>query len=140
MKTGPIVLIEDDLDDKKIFEEVLGELKVENKLAWFTNCPDAFLYLKETDDQPFIIFSDVNLPVQNGLDFKRQVDADPELRRKCIPFIFYSTSVDLWIVNEAYTQLTVQGFFQKHHSYPEIMKNLKMILDYWKSCRHPNTQ
>ena len=138
-KAGPIVIIEDDIDDKDLFMEILKELNVPNTAVWFTRTEDAFDYLKSTTDQPFLIFSDVNLPKQNGIEFKRQLDSDPELRKKSIPFIFYSTSVAQKIVNEAYTKMTVQGFFQKANSYEEIKNNIRLIIGYWTACKHPNT-
>lgn len=140
MRSGPIIVVEDDNDDKEVFEEVLKELHVPNKFVWFKNTGEAFEYLKSTADQPFIIFSDINLPKQSGIEFKRQIDCDDALRKKSIPFIFYSTSVNQHIVNEAYTQLTVQGFFQKSHGFEEMKKNIRLILDYWAACRHPNTR
>src|SRR5438128_12335559 len=92
-KGGPVINVEDDADDEGIFKVVLKELNLTNKVITFTQTKDAFHYLKTTTDQPFIIFSDVNLPGQSGLDFKREIDSDSELRQKSIPFVFYSTSI-----------------------------------------------
>jgi CheY-like chemotaxis protein len=99
---------------------------------------DAFDYLCATTDRPFIIFCDVNLPSMTGLEFKKKVDDNKELRRRSIPFIFYSTSVNQNAVNEAYTKMTVQGFFPKSNSFEEMRKMLALIIDYWMYCRHPN--
>ncbi|WP_336518517.1 response regulator [Pollutibacter soli] len=140
MKSGPIILIEDDEDDKEIFQTCLAELIVTNKLIWFNNCAEAFHYLKTTSEQPFIIFSDVNLQKITGIEFKRQIDSDPQLRRKSIPFIFYSTSVSQDTVDKAYIELSVQGFFQKKSSFLEVKNSIHMILRYWSECRHPNTR
>lgn len=131
-------MVEDDADDKEVFEGILSDLKIQNKLIWFNKSDAAFTYLKTTSDRPFIIFSDVNLPLESGIEFKRRIDADPQLRQKSIPFVFYSTSVNQQAVNEAYTKMTVQGFFQKGSSYDEIKGHVKLILDYWMICRHPN--
>ena len=103
------------------------------------NCNDALNYLKTTADQPFVIFCDVNMPGLSGIEFKRRIDDDQQLRRKSIPFVFYSTSVDQKTVNEAYTQMTVQGFFQKKNSIEAIKNAIRLILDYWSECKHPNT-
>ena len=132
-------MIEDDVDDKEVLEGILKELNVANKLIWFNKSDDAFKYLKATSDKPFIIISDVNLPIENGIEFKKRVDADPQLRHKSIPFIFYSTSVNQKTVTEAYTQVTVQGFFQKGSTYDEIKTHIKLIVEYWQVCRHPNS-
>jgi CheY-like chemotaxis protein len=139
MKSGPIILIEDDLDDKEIFEEVLKELKISNELIWFSKSIEAYDYLLNTTQKPLLIISDVNLPGQNGLEFKRNIDENPILRNKSIPFIFYSTSVSQHAVNIAYKEMSVQGFFQKEQSFEMIKIKIKNILDYWKDCKHPNS-
>lgn len=139
MKSGPIILVEDDMDDKEVLESIFRELKVVNKLVWFPKSDAAFTYLKTTTDQPFVIFCDVNLPVEDGISFKKRIDDDAFLRKKSIPFIFYSTSVEQRTVNEAYSKMTVQGFFQKGSTLEEIKKTVKLVVDYWMVCRHPNT-
>ncbi len=140
MKSGPIILIEDDNDDQDVFQDILKDLQVPNSVIWFRNCDDAFSYLKTTSEQPFIIFCDVNLPGLNGVICKQQIDDDKELRKKSIPFVFYSTSVDQKTVNDAYTKMTVQGFFQKKSTYSELRDTIKVIVDYWEECKHPNTK
>jgi len=138
MRSGPIIVVEDDIDDKEIFDAALQELQSTNKIIWFNNCDDAWDYLKKTTDSPFIIFSDVNLPKKSGLEFKKQIDEDKQLRKKSIPFVFYSTSVNQDTVNDAYTKMTVQGFFQKSNRFEEMKQTIKLVLDYWRVCRHPN--
>ena len=138
MVPGPIIIVEDDKDDRDIIEEVLEELNIPNEIVWFKRCVDAFDYLKTHTNQPFLIFCDINLPGLSGLEFKRQIDADKELRKKSIPFVFLSTSTNKKYVDEAYMEMTVQGYFQKANSYVEIKNTVKAILEYWKICKHPN--
>jgi two-component SAPR family response regulator len=138
-KTGPIVIIDDDEDDSEFVKQSISELGLKNKVISFDNCDDAFSYLLTTTDQPFIIFSDVNLPRKNGIDFKKQIDNDKKLRKKSIPFVFYSTATDPKTVDTVYTELTVQGYFQKPNSTREINELIKAITDYWKICKHPNS-
>jgi CheY-like chemotaxis protein len=138
MKTGPIILIEDDAEDKMIFEENLRDLEVKNELIWIDNTKDAFDFLKSTTLKPFVIMCDVNMPMEDGIELKMRIDNDPELRSKSIPFVFYSTSVNQDHIDKAYKEMTVQGFFQKGNDYKTIKKNLKIIIDYWTYCKHPN--
>lgn len=138
MKTGPIVVIEDDKDDMDIFASILEELKVKNKLVWLETTDAALEYLSSGNTQPFLIFSDINLPGKNGLDLKKKIDGNPHLRKKSIPFIFYSTSSGQQDVNEAYTQMTIQGFFRKANEYDKMKEMIKLIIDYWSVCLHPN--
>ncbi len=138
-KNGPIVIIEDDMDDRYTLAEALKEAAVMNELVFFDNGPDTFEYLKTTSQQPFIILCDVNLPRQNGIEFKRELDNNPEMRARSIPFIFYTTYVSQYAVNEAYKNMTVQGFFQKNNSYKELKDVIRIIIDYWRICRQPET-
>jgi CheY-like chemotaxis protein len=137
-KSGPIIIVDDDVDDKSLLEEVLKELGLSNNIIWFITADPAFEFLKTTSEQPFLIFSDVNLPGKNGIEFKREIDEDKQLRKKSIPFVFFSTSANQKSVNEAYTQMTVQGFFTKTNRYQEMKDTIKLIIQYWEKCKHPN--
>ncbi|RZK66549.1 MAG: response regulator [Pedobacter sp.] len=139
-KTGPILLIEDDIDDKELFEQALKDLGIPNKLIWHQSPEDGFDFLSATELPVFLIFCDINMPLLNGLDFKRSIDNDPSLRQKSIPFVFYSTSANQRDVNDAYTHLAVQGFFKKKTDYSAMKDQIKLIVDYWSVCIHPNTQ
>jgi len=138
-RSGPIIVVEDDIDDQETFREVVEELGMKNQLIYFDNTLGAMQFLMIGDVQPFIIFCDVNLPMQNGLAFKKEIDGNPALRRKSIPFVFYTTTVTKQSVDEAYMNYTVQGFFQKPDTYSEIRAMLTLIFEYWKLCRHPNS-
>jgi response regulator RpfG family c-di-GMP phosphodiesterase len=138
-KTGPIILIDDDRDDKEIFEHVIKQLDILNKFICFDRTEKAMNYLSTTADQPFIIFCDINLPLQDGLEFKQSIDSNPVLRKKSIPFVFYSTSADQTYVNKAYMEMTIQGFFKKPLRIEEMKKNIRLILEYWLISHHPNS-
>jgi len=136
---GPIIIVEDDIDDQRMLDDVFKEINIYNNVIKFTDAEKAFEYLKNSAEQPFIILSDVNLPGLSGIEFKRRIDNDKELRKKSIPFVFVSTSTEQKAVNEAYTKMTVQGFFKKPNTYKELLEMISLIVSYWKLCHHPNT-
>ncbi len=136
-KNGPIILVDDDTDDQEILQEVLKDLGVQNKIIICKNGQEAETFLRTTDDKPFIILCDINMPIMTGLELRAVIEADPFLREKSIPFIFLSTTGSQVAVRKAY-DLTVQGFFQKQDSLEELRANLKRIVDYWRTCLHPN--
>jgi hypothetical protein len=35
--------------------------------------------------------------------------------------------------------MTIQGFFKKGDDYEQIKKDIRLILDYWSACKHPNS-
>ena len=137
--TAPIVIVDDDIEDQEIFEDVMKELEISHPRVYFSQCKNAFDFLQTAPDQPFLILCDINLPEITGLEFKKQIDADSELRKKSIPFVFFSTSTAKNDVDEAFTQMTVQGFFKKEQSIDDLKRTVTVIMDYWKLCKHPNS-
>ncbi|KRD12403.1 histidine kinase [Flavobacterium sp. Root901] len=137
-KSGPIILFEDDHDDRSFMEKIFTELEIDNERVYLKNAAEALEYLGNTKKSLFLIFCDVNLPGMNGLELKRKIDNDPHLRLKSIPFVFYSTSIRQDQLIEAYAELTVQGFFKKENDLNETKSTVSTIIDYWKLCRHPN--
>jgi CheY-like chemotaxis protein len=138
-KAGPILILEDDEDDQEFFSDCFEALQTKNEIIYFKKAQPALDYLRTTRDQPFIIISDINLPIMNGLEFRQLINDDEFLRKKSIPFIFYSTSASPAAVDQAY-DLTVQGFFIKDHSIENFHETMSLILKYWERCRHPNSK
>ena len=136
--TGNII-IEDDVDDKEIFREIIKELGYLDEIKWFVTTDKAIDYLKNNDEDIFLICCDINLPGKNGLQLKMEMDSDPQLRKKSIPFIFLSTNASQRDVNDAFTKMTVQGFFKKENSYARMKEILKTVLEYWSISKHPHT-
>lgn len=139
-KTGEIIIVEDDSDDRRFLAKILEDLSIKNTVLWFDTTDQALEYLRTTPRSIFVIFSEVNVPGKDGLEFKRQIDSEPKLRKKSIPFMFYATAAHQKDVNEAYTEMTVQGFFQKDSDYDEAKNTVRIIFDYWRVTKHPNTQ
>jgi CheY-like chemotaxis protein len=137
-RTGPIIIAEDDKDDQEIMNEVFESLSIKNKLLFFENGEDVLNYLRTTQDQPFIIISDINLSRMNGLELKKQINADESLRKKSIPFVFLTTSSDHVAILRAY-EMMVQGYFKKENNFRQIQNSIRMIIEYWMICRHPNS-
>jgi CheY-like chemotaxis protein len=136
-RIGPIIVIEDDPDDRQMLKDVFQQLRVKNELRFFDNCPDAYDYLKVTSDKPFIIFSDINLPKMTGAELKKLINKDDKIRRKSIPFVFLTTTSDHQSVLDSYESLS-QGYFTKPNTFQNLVTMVEMILNYWKIARHPN--
>ena len=137
MTRGPIVIVEDDTDDQEIYSEAIRDLGVPNEMRIFADGQRALDYLTTTEEQPFIILSDVNMPVMNGLEFKEKIQSDNYLRKKGIPFVFISTNASALSVRKAH-ELSVQGYFEKPNNMNDIKSMLKILFDYWELCRHIN--
>jgi len=134
---GPIILIEDDEHDVDVISAAIKEDGFKAEIRSFTFAKDAMDYLMTTTEKPFVILCDIRLQGMNGLEFRRMLSENEFLRKKSIPFVFFTAAASDQIVNEAYN-LDVQGFFKKPASFDELKAQLKSIIYYWKSCLHPN--
>src|SRR3954452_2995560 len=133
---SPIIFVEDDVDDQELFAEALRDLKVERSFKFFADGREALEYLQTTEEQPFVIFCDVNMPRLNGIELRNEINSSDYLKRKSIPFVFFTTALSPRLVDEAFA-LSVQGFFKKPEEYSEIKLLIKQVLDYWHQSKHP---
>lgn len=136
---GPIILVEDDQNDIEVITAAVKELGFQNPVCPFPGAQEALDYLLTTTDKPFIILCDIRMPRINGLAFRRAILDDDYLRKKSIPFVFYTGAVSLDIINEAY-EMHVQGFYEKATSYTGVKEQISHILVYWRDCLHPNRE
>lgn len=136
-KAGPIIIIEDNADDQDILTDVFGELNYKNKLIFFRDSQKALEYLTDTKIEPFLVLSDINMPKLNGMDLREKIHNNEDLRLKCIPYLFFSTSAEQQHVIDAYSK-SIQGFFVKPNDYEKIKLLMGKIVEYWKECESPH--
>lgn len=136
-KTGPIIVIEDDADDQEVLIEIFGKLGYANKIVYFADGNLALDFLNQTDVQPFLILSDVNMPKINGFELRNKIFTNQQLQTKCIPYLFFTTAADKKSVVDAYA-LSVQGFFKKPNSMDALESTIKKIIEYWQECIAPS--
>jgi CheY-like chemotaxis protein len=136
-KKGPIVVIEDDLDDQMVLKEVFKIIKVDNEIRYFGDGEAALAYLSEPQVYPFLILSDVNMPKLSGFELKKMVQTNDALSVKCIPYLFFTTAVNEKAVYDAYT-MSAQGFFVKPSNFDELVETLGVMIAYWQRCYSPS--
>ena len=136
-KKGPIIIIEDDKSDQRIFVEIFKQLEYLNEIVFFYDGSEALDYLNSTDKIPFIILSDINMPKLNGFELRAKIYENKKLALKCVPFLFFSNGADKKSVSDAYA-LSVQGFFRKPISTDKLENTIKKIIEYWQECIAPS--
>jgi len=136
-KKGTIIIIEDDPDDKEILEEIFKKLNYANNVMYFFDGEKVLDYLIKSDDKPFLIISDINLPRLSGIQLRDKLHNNEQLRLRCIPYLFLTTSVSHRDVIDAYSK-SVQGFFVKPAKFNELERLIKNIITYWQDCSAPN--
>src|SRR5688572_25662481 len=136
-KNGPVIIIEDDADDQDFLTEIFHKLNYQNKVIFFFDGQKALDYIEKTDEPPFLILSDINMPKLSGFALREKLRTDSKLNVKCIPYLFFSTASNQKAVIDAYS-LSVQGFFVKQTSMAELEKTISAIMEYWRRCAAPN--
>ena len=136
-KRGPIVIIEDDTDDQEILSDIFKELDYNNKLIFFADSVQALEYLTDTEIEPFLVLSDINMPKLNGLELREKIHNNEDLRLKSIPYLFFSTSAEQKHVIDAYSR-SIQGFFVKPNNIDKLKNVIVKIVEYWQECESPN--
>lgn len=135
---APIVHIEDDIDDHQLIQEAIKATSIPNPILFFRDGQQALNYLRTTTEQPLIILCDVRMPGMDGFELRDRIDADPHVREKAIPFVFFSTWASRELVERAYKG-TIQGYHLKGKSFDDLKSELDMIVTYWKNCLHPKS-
>jgi CheY-like chemotaxis protein len=137
-KQGPVIVIEDDVEDKEILKDVFESLNYPNEVIFFPDGQEALDYLSDDNVTPFIILSDINLPKLDGFALRDKIRMDANLQTRCIPYLFFTTASNSNTVINAYS-LSVQGFFIKPSSIAEIKTTIGAIMEYWRLCVSPNS-
>jgi CheY-like chemotaxis protein len=136
-KYGPIIVIEDDVDDQEVMVEIFKKLGYRNEIVYFMDGNEALEFLNQTHVQPFLILSDINMPRLNGFELRSKIFTNEQLQTKCIPYLFFTTGANKKAVVDSYA-LSVQGFFIKPTSMDGLERTIKKIVEYWQECIAPS--
>ena len=86
-----VFLVDDDQDDRELFEEVIKGIDDSIDLLMFKNALELMEYLNREDiSLPQIIFLDLNMPLISGTESLKQIRSNP--RFMDISIAIYSTS------------------------------------------------
>ncbi|KUJ60831.1 hypothetical protein AR687_15595 [Flavobacteriaceae bacterium CRH] len=128
-KKGPIILIENNQGDRKLFMQIFSELGFSNNVLYFHSGNDAYNYLIPNNVKPFLIFSDIVL-----LHIDDEQDANITYKNLSIelncPCLFFTTVFNQCFVIDLYSVPT-QNYIVKPYSYENFKEVIKKILEYW---------
>jgi DNA-binding NtrC family response regulator len=128
-KKGPIIVIENNQGDRKLFIEVFSELNYGNQVIYFNDPDTASNYLLRHKIKPFIVFSDiVLLNVMNYKIVERNPKNDGKMF-KC-PYLFFTTFFEQSFVIDPYS-LPTHSYFIKPYDYKKFKQIIKTIVEYW---------
>lgn len=86
-----ILLVDDDQDDRSIFSDALGELKIETSLTLLEDGRELVAYLEDPKTKiPDILFLDLNMPYKSGVECLKEIRQIEKFRSLSVAI--YSTS------------------------------------------------
>ncbi|MEX2604496.1 MAG: response regulator, partial [Gracilimonas sp.] len=126
-----ITLVEDDFDDRLLFEEAIEELPVSFKLNTFNNGDELMEWLiRKKKKLPDVLFLDLNLPRKNGFVTLKEIKKNAKLQD--LPVIIFSTATNKEMVKQVYKD-AAHYYIRKPVHFWElkelIYKSLKLIAD-----------
>lgn len=137
MESGPIIIYEEDKEERDLMDMAFKEMKTPNQILYFEDGEQMLRSLRTTEDKPFLIISEIRISKMDGLELKQKIEQDELLKQKSIPFIYLTITPRNEEIEKAYN-LTVQGYFKKGTTLESIRDDLQMIIHYWGKCYHPN--
>lgn len=118
-----ILLIEDDEDDQGFFLEAISAIENTRLYDIAKNGKEAINKLKNSALLPDIIFTDINMPIMDGIECFLEIIKNP--RTKNIPVVFLSSDTGKRAI---VTQLGAKGFIQKSHDNDTLIKQLAQMI------------
>ncbi len=135
-----ILLVEDDEVDVMNVKRAFKKNNITNPLYMASNGLEALELLRGTEKSPEIprerrlILLDLNMPKMNGIEFLRELRADPEL--KATPVIVLTTSNEDRDKVEAYN-LNVAGYILKPVTLSKFVEAVATLNKYWSISEMP---
>lgn len=125
---NPIILIDDDEDDRYIFQEAFNKSGCKNPFLQFDSGAAFLDYLENTEDLPSLVLLDLNMPLMDGREILKKIRTVPKWN--AMPVIVFTTSSFDKDRDLSY-QLGANCFISKPTAYQEILDITKSISLLW---------
>ncbi|RUT71328.1 hypothetical protein D0817_05480 [Flavobacterium cupreum] len=130
---GPIVLIENNQGDRKLFMEIFSELEFSNEVLYFNSASNAYHYLTSRKIEAFLIFSDIVLLNTDDEKLIHITYENLSIELNC-PCLFFTTSFTQCFVIDLYS-VPPQSYVIKPYDYEKFKYSIKNILEYWSKIK-----
>jgi CheY-like chemotaxis protein len=119
-----LLIVDDDEIDIRAMRRACADVGIAAPIFEASSAQEAFTILKARPSAKWLIITDYNLPVTNGVEFLQQLRSDPEL---CHSLVFLHTSSDdKGDISRAYA-LNPAGYLRKA-STTEAARALSMLI------------
>ena len=136
MKTGSILLVEDNNDDVELTVMALKEANIVNPVVVARNGVEALDYLwgtnahagRDAADQPVVVLLDIKLPLLNGIDVLKRMRQDERTRRT--PVVMLTSSTEQADILKTY-DLGANSYVRKPVEFEGFVAAARQLGLYW---------
>ncbi len=129
-KNSEILVIDDDRDDLFIYKSIFSDIDLAPNTKYFESPFEIFKYLEQTDTDPFLIISDINMPQINGFQLRQKMLSSTLIKGRTSPFVYISNTGNELDIFKAH-ELFAIGLHKKRNDYNS---QKALIIDIVKSC------
>jgi CheY-like chemotaxis protein len=134
---GELVLVHRISNTQNRFRLALQQTGLPYTITPFKTAQQGLDYPRTTAESPFLILSGMQLQGVRSIEFRQQIEDDPVLKAKAIPFLFITDPILEGKAKQAY-KLTIQGYFELKAYSDAFVEELTYIIKYWERCVDPN--
>jgi CheY-like chemotaxis protein len=131
-----VLLIDDDCVGVKTVQRAFRENNLTNQLSLAGDGEEALRKLRsgEVSTQRLLILLDINMPRMNGIEFLKELRADPKLQQLSV--VVLTTSNDDRDRIDAY-RLNVAGYILKPVTFARFVRAMADLDKYWTLVEFP---
>ncbi|PBQ33909.1 response regulator [Sphingobacteriaceae bacterium] len=120
-----IFLIDDDSDDRDVFQAALNSIELQSDFVQAENGEQALAMVSNKEFKaPDIIFLDLNMPKMGGLEFLQKIRLIPEYKQ--VQILIYTTS-SLQKDKDSVLAAGANGVITKHYSFDALCDELTFL-------------
>ena len=135
-KIIPILVADDDEEDRMLIQDAMEESKLLNPLHFVADGQEAMDYLNhrgkftdlEKNPMPGLILLDLNMPKKDGREVLKEIKSNPSLRS--IPVVILTTSKAEEDILRTY-DLGVNSYITKPVTFDALVDIIKNLGKYW---------
>jgi CheY-like chemotaxis protein len=136
MNNQPILIAEDDADDRYLLQTAFSEIGYPEKIDFVENGIEVLHYLdtnytrNNSDEKalPGFILLDLNMPKKDGREVLKELKSHPVFKK--IPVIVFTTTKNEIEIKRCY-ELGANSYVVKPISFDALLKVVENIRSYW---------
>jgi CheY-like chemotaxis protein len=127
-KKVPILVADDDPEDRQLIKEALQESRLLNEVQFVADGEELMARLQDSTELPGLVLLDLNMPRKDGREALKEIKSNPRLKQ--IPVVVLTTSKAEEDIYRTYN-LGVNSFITKPVTFTSLVEVMRDLGRYW---------